>query len=324
MFTITLPYSGQLLVAHLMAYGLSSTLHAEGHDAFVDHDPESMTFEPRVTTDVELDRVAEVVRASAADGREAVEEDLEPGKRGNDRRAVIWARASFANDPERSDLALERRTALVQAAENEGRTLVADLLGGLGASAAWGRATQRGLPKPSHGATQLDGVMGNNTSDFVRGVLRPARARAERESAEAMQDRWQGRVSAEDLDKTGWAPPGTHIDLADQWLASLGLGSLPVAHRPLARSATPCFRYERGRGSVALPVLRTSCSVPRLRAILGHEVLSDGVDEAQVGRLAALRGCGVGEVVRFDRVDGLGGGNAVAFTFARGRRIDVP
>jgi len=331
--TITLPYDGHLLVGHLAAYGLAFLLDDAGAEAYVDHD-RSLSFEPRVITTASPDELVEVVRRSAEVAERVVEADIEPGRSGNDRRPVIWARASYANDPARARTALTLREELAAEAEREGRRTVTGLLAGLGASAAWGLETEDGIPKPAHGATELDGVLGNHTSDFVRGVLRPARGAAAAATIASTVERWAAPTGSDQADKTGWAPPGTRVDLIDQWLAASGLALLPVAHRPLARSETPACWSSRSarRQGVALPVLSSRASVARLRTILAAPALTDeagalqalsGASDGGVDPYGPLRRWGVGEVVVFARTYAPGAGSSVAFTFDRGKRVDV-
>ncbi|MGH2900084.1 MAG: hypothetical protein ACRDMZ_15525, partial [Solirubrobacteraceae bacterium] len=123
-------------------------------------------------------------------------------------------------------------------------------------------------------------------------------------------------------DKTGWAPPGTAAPLAHQWIAVLGLGLLPVAHRPMKPSLTPGC-WPKGRG-VTLPLLSHPSSLARARALVGLSSLTaitaDGGDAA-ISAVAELRAMSVGEVVAFARVMARGQGSSVAFSFSRGRRI---
>lgn len=323
MRTITLPYSGHLLLGHLAAYGLVTVIEDHGHAAFVDHAPESMTFEPRVLTDATDDVVLAAIRDSAEAASEAVEADLVPGATGNDRRSLVWARASFANDPEKADVVLARRVSLLDRSEKVGNRVVGDLLGGLGAPAAWGRATAGARPKPAQGATSLDGVLGNHTSDLVRGVLRPARAAAAVAAPDETFARWEGRARLEGLDKTGWVPPGTGAHLVDQWLGVLGLRALPVAHRGLAASVTPAFAPGRGDGALTLPVLGAGTSLGRLRGLLSRPELAMADVAERPEPLAALQRFGVSELVRFPRTFA-GGSSSVAFAFGRGVRIAAP
>jgi hypothetical protein len=331
---ITLPYSGHLLVGHLAAFGLAVALDDAGYDAFVDHDPGSVSFEPRVTTDALSDQVSAAVRQTAVRAESTVEADAEPGQKGNARRSVIWARASFANEVERSRQMLTAREILATQAESAGDRTTSALLAGLGASAAWGLATADGRPKPAHGATELDGVIGNIGSDLVRGVIRPARNAASDANGTTTVDRWTGATADEQADKTGWAPAGTQVSFIDQWLAVLGLALLPVAHRGLARSETPACWNARAlkRQGITLPVLGAPTSLPRLRTILREPALADGEaataalseGEGPVTGYAPLRRRGVAEVVVFPRTYAEGAGSSVAFTFDRGTWVAVP
>lgn len=326
---LRIPLPGTLLVAHLTAYGLLAALDAVGVDGFIGHDPESQSYEPIIEFEGERAAVREAIRSSAERAERFVEEDIEEGKKGNDRRPVAWARASFKNEPERAVLVLSLREKLVEVADNERDVTSAGILAGLGAPAAWGAPEK---PKPSEGATALDGVLGNHTSDIVRGVLRPARSAAAALDTDPFL--LASEESARQPDKTGWAPSGTHVDFVFQWLAVLGLGLLPVAHRPVASSATPaCWSTERpSRRGVTLPVFEDPVSMARLRAVLGlgalkaiHDELDGSTQTAETAAAAAgageLRALGIREVAVFDRRYQPGSGSSVAFTFARGRVV---
>jgi hypothetical protein len=314
MRTITLPYSGHLLLGHLAAYGLAAVLHEGGRDAFVDHDPDSQSFEPRVATDADDEQVVELIRRSAARAQEAVDASDDTG------RPVIWARATLKSDWAASEGLLSRRQALLEQAERDGDRVTVGLLAGLGASAAWRQVAAGSQASPADGASALDGVMGNSTSDFVRGVARRSRPVAAEATVEETFGRWSGLISIEDEDKTNWGPPGTRAHPVDQWLAALGLGLLPVAHRLGGRSETPCCWGARREQGVTLPVLGRATSVPRLRALLRHPRLSD--KDVDPRAAADLQRFGIRELVRFRRVDG-DATSAVVFSFARGERIDL-
>lgn len=323
---IAFEYSGQLLVSHLAAYGLALALETAGIEAYVGHDPDSQSFEPLVAFAANPTAVAEAVQASAVATELLVEHDIEPGKRGNDRRATIWARASFANDQDRATNVLQLRQELLDAAERDNTPFAVGLLASLGAPAAWGPD----FVKPSDGATALDGVLGSHTSDLVRGVLRPARRAAAECSEQALAS---PSFSPDDgqLDKTGWAPPGTEISLVHQWLAVLGLSLLPVAHRPLARSATPaCWTTTTPprRQGVTLPIFRHPTSLPRVRALLSLKALAtitgNGNPMPAYSRAAGeLRTYGLDEVVVFERRYQRSSGSSIAFTYSRGERVPL-
>lgn len=326
---VRIPLSGTLLVAHLTAYGLLVALDAVGVEGFIGHDPDSQSYEPIIEFEGERVLAREAIRSSAERAEQFVEEDIEAGKKGNARRPAAWARASFMKEPERAVHVLSLREKLVETVESERDMTSAGILAGLGAPAAWGAPEK---PKPSEGATALDGVLGNHTSDIVRGVLRPARSAAAALDADPFPSAYEGSVRQ--LDKTGWAPSGTQVDFVLQWLAVLGLALLPVAHRPVASSTTPaCWTTERPRRrGVTLPVLDRPVSMARLRALLGlealkaiHDELDGSVGTADAAATAAgageLRALGVSEVVVFDRRYQPGSGSSVAFTFARGRLV---
>lgn len=323
MRTITIPYNGELLLAHLMSYGLLVALDAAGVRAYLHHPPRSLSFSPTLDLgdDIDDETIAAAVRATAANAEDIVEADLVAGKTGNDRRSVIWARGSMANEPSQADKVVAARATLVERTAVAGDDATLGVLAGLGTPASWG-----GDLKPSSGATALDGVLGNHTSDIVRGVMRPARAAASTLSGDQL---WatnpaQGKTQ---LDKTGWAPSGTAAPLAHQWLAVLGLALLPVAHRPLAQSLTPaCWRTIKPTvHGVTLPLLARASSLARVRAVLALKILALVAAEAQDGnRLVAaaeLRAIGAPEVVAFERLTARGQGSSVAFSFRRGRRI---
>jgi len=196
------------------------------------------------------------------------------------------------------------------------------LLAGIGSPLTWGPPRL----KSSAGATALDGVIGNHTSDFVRGVLRPMR----RAAVDTHCDPFLASEAQTSFDKTGWAPPGTRIRDVHQWLAVLGLALLPVAHRQTARSRTPA-RWVRPGGSsgITLPVLRSPCSVPRVRALLALRELAqitrsaDLIDPKVAQSAGVLRSFEVEEVVVFRRRERAGAGSSVAFDFRRGERIEL-
>lgn len=321
---VRIPLPGTLLVAHLAAYGLLVALDAVGIDGFIGHDPESQSYEPIIEFEGKRAVAREAIQSSATRAERFVEEDIEPGKKGNDRRPVAWSRASFMKEPERAAHVLSLRETLVEAVERERDLSSAGILAGLGATAAWGSPER---PKPSEGATALDGVLGNHTSDIVRGVLRPARSAAATLDGDPFLPASERSVSQ--LDKTGWAPSGTQVDFVLQWLAVLGLALLPVAHRPLASSRTPaCWTTQRPRRrGVTLPVLDRPASMAKLRAFLGLEALKairdemDGSTTTAAAAASELRALGVSEVVVFDRRYQPGSSSSVAFTFARGRLV---
>lgn len=324
---ITLPFSGELLVSHLAAYGLLVALDAVSIDAFLYHDPDSLSFEPVVDCDCDFASVVRTIRTAALEAQEPVDADIEPGKTGNDRRPVIWARASFAKDPARAAHSLWLRAQILADVESFHAHATEGLLSGLGAPAAWGGPE---TPKPAQGATALDGVLGNNTSDLVRGVLRPARAVAAGTDEEALDLIWRRRSVDGQLDKTGWAPPGTAIDFTHQWLAALGLALLPVAHRQFKPSATPaCWTADSPRRhGVTLPLLARPTTIARLRSVLALEALVSLADHDTItpGRLTdveKLRSFGLKEAVSFERAYSRGAGSSVAFTFRRGTRIPL-
>jgi len=323
MTTLRMPYSGRLLVSHLAAYGLAFVADTSDLEAFVSHDPGSQSFEPVVSSTADSPEIAAAIRDSAIGLEELVEADIDPGKTGNDRRPVIWARATFTDDPERARFVQRRQVELATAAEADGDRRAQGLLAGLGATATWGPDEV----KPSHGATALDGVLGNHTSDLVRGVLRPARAAAAAIEPDDLESSQWRSPSAGQRDKTGWTPPRTDVDLVHQWLACLGLALLPVGHQSRARSQTPAASHEGGKHRLTLPILSSPTSVARLRALLALEALTEPLDESVENagrpRMSDLRGRGVAEVVTFERSYGASAGSSVSFTYGRGRRLDL-
>lgn len=320
MRTIALPYGGELLLAHLVSYGLLVALDDAGVAAYLHHPRESLSFTPSIDVgdDVDDDTIAAAVRAIATTAESVVEADLVPGKTGNDRRSVIWARGSLASDPSQAGALVKRRGELVESVGRSRDRALLGVLAGLGAPASWGPDKV----KPSHGATALDGVLGNHTSDIVRGVLRPARSAASVLDGPQLWTTDPGRGKAQ-LDKTGWAPPGTQAPLAHQWIAVLGLGMLPVAHRPAQPSVTPAW-WSKGRGAT-LPLLARPSTLAKARAVVGLRSLTviagKPNDEDTIAAAAELRAMGVPEVVTFERLAARGQGSSVAFSFRRGQRI---
>lgn len=288
MHELRLPVSGRTLVGHMAAYGLALVLDNGREDAFVGHDPDSLELDPLVATGAGSARTAELVRASASGCEDIVEADMTPGCTGNDRRPVVWARATRVD---RALAAVPMREALLDTEEGRGGRLAVALTVGLGAPAPWAS------DKPHRGASRLDGVMGNHTSDFVRGALRRSRAAAVDVTAEEL-------TAPKDpaADKTGWSPPGTSVAPAVQWLAALGLGLLPVGLVAHGYARTPAATSGRPYG-VTLPILSRPVSVPRLRALLQRVELGV-VDGSLVPEQSArLRALGVSEVAHFPKVD---------------------
>lgn len=312
MRTLTIPMSGQLLVAHLAAYGLGFALDVAGEAAFVGHDP-SLEMRLHVSTTADLERIAECVRNAAAECEATVWANLPVPKKTLE-WPVIGARAT---DMERARVALPAREELLDQLEGSSARAAPGLLAGLGAPAAWLHTKP---PKPQWGASGLDGVPGNSTSDFVRGVLRHALPAAASITADELHGLWmvQEPPSPTDEDKTGWVPRGNRVQLLHQWLAALGLSLLPVGLSAHGRSRTPSHWRER-RG-VTLPVLAAPVSMPRLRALLQLPELGAPVpDPAAAGRLRAL---GIRELARFAVLTG-SNDKMVAFSFARATRLDL-
>lgn len=320
MRTIALPYSGELLLAHLISYGLLVALDNAGVAAYLHHPRESLSFTPSIDVgdDVDDETIAAAVRATAATAEEVVEADLVAGETGIDRRSVIWARGTMKNDTSRAGPVVARRGELVGRAAGIGDRALLGVLAGLGAPASWGPD----FVKPSHGATALDGVCGNNTSDIVRGVLRPGRSAAAGLEGAELWATLQGRGKSQ-LDKSGWAPLRTPAPLAHQWIAVLGLGLFPVAHRPAERSVTPAC-WPKGKG-VTVPLFSRPSTLARARATVGlRSLVSMAAKPGEDGAIVAaaeLRAMGILEIVTFEQVIARGQGSSVAFSFRRGQRI---
>lgn len=320
MQSIVLPYSGELLLTQLMAYGTLVVLDRTGARCTIQHDPESLTYDPIVAMEngVSEAAVAEALADTALALRDVIEADLVPGAKGNDRKSVIWARGSFAGDESKAREPVAKRAQLLDTTEGRSAQLAVDLLAALGCPATWGG----GDVKPSWGATALDGVLGNYTADFVRGLLRFARAAAEQPD----QPLWDAPSSAQQVDKTMWAPPDTKARLDHQWLAVLGMMLLPVAHRSHERSRTPAvWRAPVGRRSgVSLPLFSQPTSLARLRAVLASAAFPKAAQElveagqADVRTATVVRSLGVNELALYERQDARGSGSSVAFSFGRG------
>jgi len=313
---LRMPLPGTLLVSHLAAYGLAFVLNDAGVDVWVGHDADAADFPPQLMADAAIENVVRLVRASADELEDVVEADVKPVRTVNERRAVMWARATNAELAAAAQPARERLR--MQADLAQSRT-AAGLLAGVGVPATW----QHGGAKPHRGASRLDGVLGNHTSDFVRGVLRKARAGLDKVEDDELARSWRSGVSpGVDADKTGWSPPGTMVDLAHQWLAALGLALVPVGLQANAPARTPATWRDGSTRGVTLPVFTTPVSVARLRAVLGLAALADWREASGERTAARLRGVGVREIVVFAQVDG-SAKSSVAFSFARGRRVDL-
>ena len=310
--TLRIPSSGRLLTTQLAAYGLALALHGDGRSAWIGHEARSLEWNPVVETDASPQEAASSVVQSALVCEAAVEADLVPGARGNDRIPTIRARDT---DPARAVIALAARERLLDDAEADDRVLIPALLAGLGAPAPWLHdGSAAGKPVPARGATQLDGVAYNIGSDIVRGLLRRVLP-----APKEMQPNTLARLfTAEAVDppsepdRTRWSPDGTKVAPACQWLAAVGLGLLPVGLTSSGRARTPGFWRQAGSRGISLPVLEQRISVPRLRAILQRPELAEGLGSLDAARLRSL---GVSEVVSFSVVEA-SSGTMVAFSFA--------
>ncbi|HLH66171.1 MAG TPA: hypothetical protein VKV27_10750 [Solirubrobacteraceae bacterium] len=301
--------SGLLLVSHLAAYGLAAALEVGGERAFVGCEADSPELEPFVLTSAPPERAVECVRASALACREVVDADIAKD------RPAIWAR--FVTEKARAPRALQAREQLLDGVQHG---LSARLVAGLGAPMTWGgeKAT------PAQGATRLDGVAGNSTSDFVRGVLRRTRPAAEEADRDELLAIWAGDdllLGAEHKDRTGWGPPGIRVHLAHQWLAALGLGQLPVGLTTRGSRTPCCFKLRGEPLTVQLPVCSPPASAPRLRALLARSELAS--PELHGPPSARLRALGVPCLVRFQERPAPGRNRAGIFTFARGEPVDL-
>ena len=312
MLDITVPYSGRFLISHMAAYGLASVIDAHGGEAWIGHGPD-MEMTPFVATDLDPVAVNAAVRQSAHDCEAAIEEDLEPGKSGNDRIPVIRARAT---DTDRARRATKMREARLDQIEGSGGQLCASLLAGLGAPSPWVRDPRTaGDRRPEWGATRLDGVAYNYPSDIVRAALRKVRAAAAKLDGDSLQ--WTQDASSQEADHFLWSPPGTTIDPIWQWLAAMGLTLLPVGATSRGRARTPGFWDERAsRGGtdrgITLPVLSSPVSVQRLRCLVQLEQLAARTP-TDAARLE-LRALGISALAVFV-VDDASTGSMVQFSF---------
>lgn len=315
MLTLRIPSSGRLLTTQLAAYGLALAVDAGGRSACVGHDARSLECDPAVITDALPSDVANSICQSALVCEAAVEADLIPGARGNDRIPVIRARAT---DHARAVDALAARERLLDAAEAADQALLTALLAGLGAPAPWLRdGGPTGKPMPGRGATQLDGVPYNIGSDIVRGLLRPVLRATKDTDADALARLFTDAAAiSPDRDRTRWSPEGTKLAPACQWLAALGLGLLPVGLTSSGRARTPGFWRRSGRRGISLPVLARPVSVPRLRATLQRPDLTAADEPNAAARLRAL---GISEVLTFSVIDA-SSGTMVAFSFTPAAR----
>jgi hypothetical protein len=293
-----------MLIAHMAALGLGAALDFAGDEAFIGHE-NALELRPQVHTPSSLERIAEVIRGTAESTRSVIDRNLPSSGTGMKERVAIWSRATAMD---RATETLQERERILDAAPPElGESLVA----ALGSPATWLGE------RPHRGATRLDGVMGNSTSDFVRGVLRRTRVAAESADAARLSSLLADRHSASDVDKTGWAPDGARVDLLWQWLAAIGLTLLPVGLSSTGFARTPCHNGRHPADAiVTLPVLIDPVSIARLRALLqAPELASGDLGVKDAGRLLAL---GIDEVLRFG-VEDHSTSQSVAFSFRPGR-----
>lgn len=308
---LTIPIPGRLLVAQMAMFGLTAALDAAGEEVFVDHDD---SVDPRgvVHTPASFERIAEVIRETVETTAWAIDQNLpSSGSSGTQEKPAIWPRAT---DPKRAAEALGERERILDALHD--RPLATALVTALGSPACWLRE------RPDGGATRLDGVMGNATSDFVRGVLRRVRdAGAQVQAGDLAELVRRDPSTSDEEDRTGWAPSGTHVPALWQWLATLGLTLLPVGLCATGPARTPCHNgRRRGDAVLTLPVLAHPVSVPRLRAILQAPELR--ASERSVRDDGRLRALGVSDVLRFT-IEDHSTPQSVAFTFRPGELVSL-
>jgi len=303
--------SGLLLASHLAAYGLASVLDAQGERAFVGHDLKSAEVEPFVLTPAALGRVLECVRCSADVCSDVVNADVNPGQ------PVLYPRFTKLD---RGPDVLAARESLLEGLDPKGGRLALHLAAGLGAPVTWGPSRT----KPSEGATWLDGVPGNSTSDLVRGLLRRTLPAADALTLQEATALWSGQLRAlgdEHRDHTYWAPPEARIHLAHQWLAALGLGVLPVGLRKNGGRTPCCHRGGNGEPRVRLPLFAAPVSLPRLRAVLALAEFS--LAQLRWVDRARLRALGVEGVVEMGTLGSSQNRKMLEFRFGRGEIVGL-
>jgi hypothetical protein len=320
-----IPCSGRLLIAQLAAYGLAVVTDSPERLSLVSHDPDSLELAVSVEAGFGLEEVAARVRASAETCEGMVEADLEPGKTGNDRIPAIRARASFQSDPARAADALGIREGLIEELDRDGAALPMGLMAGLGAPAPWLRSRSKDAKaRPQDGATQLDGVALNATSDIVRGALRPNRAAVLRLDPSGLIEVLSGRGSdAGEPDRFGWSPRGTDAHPVVQWLAALGMTVLPVGLASSAPARTPGAWTDRTNGirrGITLPIFARPVSVARLRGVL--QVPSLARRTPALRDAASLRSLGIAALAVFT-IRESSNENMKQFTFDAAERLDL-
>ncbi len=314
--------SGRILTSQMAAVGLATALSESGEQVFIGHDQESLDLSPQVWTDATPERIAAAIGEQARACAAAIGADLRPGKPRNDQQPVIWARATAR---ERSEQALKERERLLDDHEPAGRRLPIALVQGLGAPAAW-------LEKPSRGASAFDGVIGNRTSDFVRGVFRPTLPVAINATPADLAAGWTGTALAPstggfDESSAGvWEPESVRVPHLTRWLSALALAEFPPGLSSQGRAATPCHWAKGSAAGVTLPVLEAPVSLTRYRAIvrLPAFTVAPPDEGAPLSSPAAarLRALGIRELLVFTRLD-RSTQRSVRFTFTPGRRIEL-
>ncbi len=325
MRTYSIPHSGRLLVSQQAAYGLAAIIDSAEHPAYVSHDRQSLELTASVETNADIAIIAERIRSSASACRTAVEADIEPGTRGNDRLPVIRARAT---KPEGAEITLRHREELLDELDGPGSHLAAGLVTGLGCPAPWlsdGRATSK--QRPQDGATRLDGVPYNIGSDIVRGALRHCLPAAETITDDILQGILGSDVhdAGESPDRFRWSPAGVQISLPIQWCAAMGMALLPVGLRASEPARTPGSwrtqqRRRAPRRGITLPILDRPASVARLRAILQLPALA--VPEPAPHESARLRSLAVSALAVFPVRDA-STSQMVQFSFDAADRHDL-
>ena len=306
---VTIPIPGRLLVGQMAAYGLAAALDSAGEEAFIGHE-DSLELRAQLVTPASIERIAEVIRETAETTKWAIDRNLPSSGTGPKEQVAIWARGTGMD---RATEALKERERILDALHDP---LATELVAALGSPACWLGE------RPDRGATRLDGVMGNATSDFVRGVLRRVRDAGAAVDAQQLTELFGCEpMPSDDQDRTGWAPNGTRLHALWQWLATLGLTLFPVGLSSAGPARTPCHNnLRKDDAAITLPVLAHPVSVPRLRAILqAPELCATELSVRGAGRLRAL---GVSELLRF-AVEDRSTPQSVAFTFRPGQLVPL-
>lgn len=298
MTTLELPGEINTAFDHLAAYGLAAILERSGAAS------------PRIAWNDELDSHPRLERASTweeaaravkahADSATRPDSWVQQNADNSGRPTALFSpRVKTLPGPEISQW-YALRYAAIDRIEHKQR-LDLEFIGALGEPAYW--ATDRGDPRPDHGASRWEMKTRNRGEEFVGNRLRLLAGSIAQRDVQTIARGLRGDgISNEDArpsanrTPTGLMAPGP-ADKARAWCALWGLSLTTVTHRgqsPITPSGTAGHFGSFRRGSFYLPVMVVPLPLTRLRSILYSDQLRRAAMDEDRGASAWLREQGV-------------------------------